>query len=90
MTTQPHLSPRLKKEYSYVSTSPVGLHGSLWGELYHSSTNVFNSSNKLKRSSCALRASELLNSFSTGSSVDVYSLVLVETFFTILGEDSCT
>ena len=26
-TTNPHLAPRLKKEYSYTSTSPLGLHG---------------------------------------------------------------
>lgn len=38
----------------------------------------------------ALRTSQLLNNFSTNSSVDIYSRVLVETFFTILGEDSCT
>jgi hypothetical protein len=28
-TTHPHLVPRLKKEYSYTSTSPLGLHGLL-------------------------------------------------------------
>ena len=30
----PHLAPRLKKEYSYVSTPPLGLHGLLEGEIY--------------------------------------------------------
>jgi hypothetical protein len=29
-----HLSPRLKKEYSYTSTPPLGLRGLFWGELY--------------------------------------------------------
>jgi hypothetical protein len=27
LTTHPHLAPRLKKEYSYTSTPPLGLHG---------------------------------------------------------------
>jgi hypothetical protein len=27
LTTHPHLVPRLKKEYSYTSTPPLGLHG---------------------------------------------------------------
>jgi hypothetical protein len=27
LTTHPHLEPRLKKEYSYTSTPPLGLHG---------------------------------------------------------------
>jgi hypothetical protein len=26
-TNHPHLVPRLKKEYSYTSTPPLGLHG---------------------------------------------------------------
>ena len=30
----PHLAPRLKKEYSYYSAPPVGLHGRFWGELH--------------------------------------------------------
>jgi len=31
----PHLAARLKKEYSYTSTTPVlGLRGLFWGELY--------------------------------------------------------
>ena len=30
----PHLAPRLKKEYSYTSTPPLGLRGLFWGELY--------------------------------------------------------
>jgi len=30
----PHLAPRLKKEYSYTSTSLLGLRGLLYGELY--------------------------------------------------------
>ena len=29
-----HLAPRLKKEYSYTSTPPLGLHGLLYGELF--------------------------------------------------------
>jgi hypothetical protein len=29
-----HLAPRLKKEYSYTSTPPLGLRGLLEGELY--------------------------------------------------------
>jgi len=34
LTTHPHLVLRLKKEYSYTSTPPLGLHGLLQGELY--------------------------------------------------------
>jgi len=30
----PHLAPRLKKELSYTSTPPLGLHGLLYGDLY--------------------------------------------------------
>ena len=30
----PHLGPRLNKEYSYNSTSPLGLRGLFHGELY--------------------------------------------------------
>ena len=30
----PHLVPRLKKEYSYTSTPPLGLHGLFLGDLY--------------------------------------------------------
>jgi hypothetical protein len=30
----PHLAPRLKKEYGYTSTPPLGLRGLFWGELY--------------------------------------------------------
>jgi hypothetical protein len=30
----PYLAPRLKKEYSYTSTPPLGLHGLLQGDLY--------------------------------------------------------
>jgi len=30
----PHLALRLKKEYSYTSTPPLGLRGLFWGELY--------------------------------------------------------
>ena len=30
----PHLAPRLKKEYSYISISPFGLDGLLFGEPY--------------------------------------------------------
>jgi len=33
-TTYPHLVPRLKKEHSYTSTPPVGVHGVFWGEVY--------------------------------------------------------
>jgi hypothetical protein len=32
-STHPHLSLRLKKEYSYTSTAPLCLHGTLYGEL---------------------------------------------------------
>jgi hypothetical protein len=31
---QPHLQPRLKKEYSYTSTLPLDLNGLLLSELY--------------------------------------------------------
>jgi hypothetical protein len=34
LTTHSHLAPRLKKEYSYSSNPPRGLHGLLQGELY--------------------------------------------------------
>jgi hypothetical protein len=30
----PHLAARLKKEYSYTATPPLGLRGLFWGELY--------------------------------------------------------
>jgi len=30
----PHLAPRLKKEYSYISTPPLGLRDLFYGELY--------------------------------------------------------
>ena len=30
----PHLAPRLKKEYSYTSTPPLGLRGLFWVTLY--------------------------------------------------------
>jgi hypothetical protein len=30
----PNLAPRLKKEYSYTSTPPLGLHGRIQSELY--------------------------------------------------------
>ena len=30
----PHLAPRLKKEYSYTSTPPLGLLGLFYGEIY--------------------------------------------------------
>jgi hypothetical protein len=33
LTTNPHLGPRLKKEYSYTS-SPLCLHVLFWGNLY--------------------------------------------------------
>ena len=32
--THPHLAPRLKKEYSYTSTPPLGRQGLFYGELY--------------------------------------------------------
>jgi len=35
-TTHTYLEPRLKKEYSYTSTPPLGLHGLLQGELFNS------------------------------------------------------
>ena len=34
LTTQHHLAPRLKKEFSYTSTVTLGLRGRLWGDLY--------------------------------------------------------
>jgi hypothetical protein len=34
LTTHPHIAPRLKKEKSYTSTPPLGLHGLLKGALY--------------------------------------------------------
>ena len=33
LTTHPHLVPGLKKEWSYTSTAPLGLHGLFQGEL---------------------------------------------------------
>jgi hypothetical protein len=30
----PHLAPKLMKEYSYTSTPPLGLRGLFYGELY--------------------------------------------------------
>jgi hypothetical protein len=30
----PHLQPRLKKEYRYISTPPLGLSGLFWGKPY--------------------------------------------------------
>jgi len=35
LTTQHHIAPRLKKEWSYTSTPPLGLLGLLQGELYY-------------------------------------------------------
>ena len=32
-TANPHIAPKLKKEYSYTSTHPQGLHGLFQGEL---------------------------------------------------------
>jgi len=34
LTTHPHLAPKLRKEQSYISTSPVGLRCLFYGELY--------------------------------------------------------
>jgi hypothetical protein len=34
LTTHTHQTPRLKKEYSYTFTPPVGLLGRFWGEIY--------------------------------------------------------
>jgi len=34
LTTNPHLTPRLIKEYCYTSTPPLGLRGLFWGKLY--------------------------------------------------------
>jgi len=34
LTTHPHLAPRLKKEYSYISISPLVLRGLFYGEIY--------------------------------------------------------
>jgi len=36
----PHLMPRLRKEYSYTSTTPLGLHGLFKGELLEASMHV--------------------------------------------------
>jgi len=33
LITHPHLTPRLKKEYSYTSTPPLGFRGFFYGEL---------------------------------------------------------
>jgi hypothetical protein len=42
-TTHPHLVPRLKKELSYTSASPLGLRGLLQGELYlYAHVSIFN------------------------------------------------
>jgi hypothetical protein len=30
LATHPHIAPRLKKEYSYISTPPLGLRGLFW------------------------------------------------------------
>jgi hypothetical protein len=35
----PHLAPKLKKEYSYTSTPPLGLHGLFYGEFYSTESN---------------------------------------------------
>jgi hypothetical protein len=34
LATHPHLAPRLKEEWSYTSTPPLGLRGLLQGEIY--------------------------------------------------------
>jgi hypothetical protein len=34
LTTHHHLTPRVKKEYSYTSIPHLGLHGLFYGELY--------------------------------------------------------
>jgi len=34
LTTQPHLGSRLKKEYSYMCSAPLGVCGLFKGELY--------------------------------------------------------
>jgi hypothetical protein len=34
----PHLTPRLKKEWSYTSTHPLGLRGLFYGEIYFTLT----------------------------------------------------
>jgi hypothetical protein len=34
LITHPHLAPRLRKEYSYTSTPPLGLHSLFQSELY--------------------------------------------------------
>jgi len=41
MTTHTHLAPRLKKEYSYISTPPLGLRGLFYGDLYFTFTFTF-------------------------------------------------
>ena len=34
LTIQPHLAPRLKTQYGYISIPLLGLQGLLWGEFY--------------------------------------------------------
>ena len=40
LTTHPHPAPRLKKEYSFTSTLPLGLHGPLQSETYFYPTMI--------------------------------------------------
>jgi hypothetical protein len=40
LTTHTHLAPRLKKEYSYISTPSLGLRGLFYGELLIHNYNV--------------------------------------------------
>jgi len=45
LTTQTHLVPKLKKEYSCTSTPPLCLHGRLQGELHNSKLCANNTGN---------------------------------------------
>jgi hypothetical protein len=40
LTTHPHLAPRLRKEYSYTFTPPLGFRGLFQGEMYLLSFNI--------------------------------------------------
>ena len=42
--TDPHLAPRLRKEYSYTCNPPLGLRGLLFGELHLHFTDIFSNS----------------------------------------------
>jgi len=40
LTTHSYLAPRLKEEYGYASTPPLGLRGLFYGELFYSEVTV--------------------------------------------------